>query len=347
MTAGTHSDLVKEADRLEAIVISMNIPREKLAALRQSFPEIRFVTPAAEDDDSGAPFQIAYRESPSIVMADADALIGWEISPAALAAAPRLRWIHAASAGIEHFDLAAIAARGIVMTNSRGVHAPNIAEHVLAMMLALTRRLPRLGQAQTAREWRDTATHAEVGELMGQTVLIVGLGEIGRAVAERAAGFGMRVHAVRRSPAHNGPPAVERTYPVSALTEALAAADHVVVTLPDTRDSRGLFDVAAFAAMKPGAKIYNVGRGTTIDTAALTAALQSGGLGGAGLDVTDPEPLPPDSPLWAMEQVLITAHTAGATPRYWDRLEPLLADNIRRWQTGEPLRNLVDLDAGY
>jgi D-2-hydroxyacid dehydrogenase (NADP+) len=233
------------------IVIAMSIPAETLAWLRGEFADVRFVAPAAEGGD-GAPFQVAYREPSAVELEDADAVIGWELSPQALAAAHRLHWIHAASAGVEHFDLAAIAARGIVMTNSRGVHAPNIAEHVLGMMLALSRRLPRLVQAQAAREWRDTATHGEVSELLGQTVLVVGLGEIGREVAARASGFGMRVRAVRRTGSGDSPGVVERVYPVAALAEALADADHVVVTLPDTRESRGLFGATAFAAMKPG-----------------------------------------------------------------------------------------------
>jgi phosphoglycerate dehydrogenase-like enzyme len=127
----------------------------------------------------------------------------------------------------------------------------------------------------------------------------------------------------------------------------LSDADQVVLTVPDTPQTRGLFDAEAFAAMKRGAMIYNVGRGPTIETAALIEALHSGQVGGAGLDVTDPEPLPEDSPLWNMENVLITAHTSGATPRYWERQAALIAENIRRFQRGEQPRNVVDLHAGY
>lgn len=329
---------------LRTVVMTMRVPEEVLAGLRAEFPEVRFIN---EVDDAADREFISVREPSADELREADALIGWELDAATLAAASRLRWLHAASAGIEHFDLAAIAARGITMTNSRGVHAPNIAEHVLGMMLALTRRLPRLVQAQTAREWRDWETHREVGELQGQTLLLVGLGEIGRAVATRAAAFGMRIQAVRRSAGADRPAGVETVFAPSSLHTALGEADHVVVTLPATPHSRGLFDAAAIAAMKRGAAIYNVGRGAVIDTAALIAALQSGRLGGAGLDVTAPEPLPDDSPLWGMDNVLITAHTAGATPRYWERQGPLIAENVRRWQRGEPLRNLVDLERGY
>jgi phosphoglycerate dehydrogenase-like enzyme len=269
------------------------------------------------------------------------------MEPGGLAAAPNLRWLHAAGAGVENYDLPAIAAHGMVMTNSSGVSAPNMAEHVLGMMIALARRIPRLVRAQAERAWRDIETHAEVRELQGQTVLIVGLGEIGQEIATRAAAFGMRVHGLRRRLDQPPPVGVERIFPVAALHDALSDADHVVVTLPHTSTSKGLFDTAAFAAMKRGAIIYNVGRGPVIDTAGLIAALESGHLGGAGLDVTDPEPLPAESPLWEMENVLITAHTSGATPRYWERQGALIADNIRRIQRGEPPRNMVDLQAGY
>jgi phosphoglycerate dehydrogenase-like enzyme len=175
----------------------------------------------------------------------------------------------------------------------------------------------------------------------------VGIGEIGRAVAQRAAAFGLRVNGLRRRAGELPPAGFDTVFAIGDFHSALAEADHVAVTLPSTSHSRGLFDAAAFAAMKPGAVIYNVGRGPVIDTAALIAALESGHLSGAGLDVTDPEPLPADSPLWDMENVLITAHTSGATPRYWERQADLIAENIRRIQRGDVPRNLVDLEAGY
>jgi phosphoglycerate dehydrogenase-like enzyme len=152
---------------------------------------------------------------------------------------------------------------------------------------------------------------------------------------------------VRRRRDAPPPPGFDRIFPIANLNEALAVADHVVVTLPHTPRTRGLFNAETFAAMKPGAMIYNVGRGPVIDTAALVAALEAEHLGGAGLDVTDPEPLPEDSSLWDMENVLITAHTSGATPRYWDRQEALIAETIRCLQRGESPPTLVDPEAGY
>jgi len=134
---------------------------------------------------------------------------------------------------------------------------------------------------------------------------------------------------------------------MAPLDEALGQADHVAISLPLTESTRGLFDAGRFAAVKPGAYLYNVGRGATVETAALVAALESGRLAGAGLDVTDPEPLPADSPLWEMPNVLITAHTSGSTPRYWDRGVALLEENIRRYLAGEDLLNVVDVGEGY
>jgi D-2-hydroxyacid dehydrogenase (NADP+) len=330
---------------LRTVVIDMSVPEAILARFRAEFPEIRFMVPSdgtATDDDS-----VTVRATPTEDdVRDVDAIVGWELPSHMLRAANRLRWMHAAGAGVEHYDLAQIAARGVMLTNSRGVSAPNMAEHVLGMMIALTRRFPRLLRAQIQHEWRDEATHREVGELQGQTVLIAGMGEVGRAVAQRAVAFGMRVNGLRRR-ADGLPAGFDQVFAIGDLHAALANADHVVVTLPNTPRSAGLFDAAAFAAMKPGAAIYNVGRGPVIDTAALIAALASGHLGGAGLDVTDPEPLPADSPLWDMENVLITAHTSGATPRYWERQADLIAENIRRIQRGDAPRNLVDLEAGY
>jgi phosphoglycerate dehydrogenase-like enzyme len=339
----SHPDL---STPLRTVVIAMSVPEVVLARFQAEFSEIRFIVVSddtGDDGDSGS----SGETPPEDVVGDADAIIGWELPAHLLAAATRLRWMHAAGAGVERYELARIAARGVMLTNSSGVSAPNMAEHVLGMMIALTRRFPRLIVAQTRRQWRDEATHREVGELQGQIVLVAGTGDIGCAVAQRAAAFGMRVNGLRRRADASPPPGFERVFAIVDLHAALADADHVVVTLPDTPSSRGLFDAAAFAAMKPGAAIYNVGRGPVIDTAALISALESGHLAGAGLDVTDPEPLPASSPLWAMENVLITAHTSGATPRYWERQADLIADNIRRIQRGDVPRNLVDLEAGY
>ena len=321
------------SSRLDKLVVTVPLRPEHLARLQIAFPDLEIVTV------DGA--------LSAVDVADADAVVAWQFDGDLLAAAPRLGWLQTGGAGVEGFPLAELAARGVVVTNMSGVHAPNIAEHILAMMLALARQIPQLVHAQAARTWRDTDTHARVFELHGQTLLIVGLGDIGLALAERAAAFGMRVLGVRRRPDLPRPATVEEVVPVARLAEGLARADHVAITLPLTPRTRGLFGAAELAAMRPGAYLYTVGRGAVVDTAALVAALQSGRLGGAGLDVVDPEPLPPDSPLWGMANVLITAHTSGATPKYWDRGVEIIAANIARYRAGEPLLNEVDLVAGY
>jgi D-2-hydroxyacid dehydrogenase (NADP+) len=329
---------------LRTVVIAMSVPDEILTRFRAEFPQLRFVV---RGEEAGALDYAGIGDTPmEDEVREADGFIGWKFDTRLLSVASNLRWVHAAGAGVESYDLGELAAHGIVLTNSSGVSAPNMAEHVLGMMIALARRFPRLMRVQAQREWRDEATHREIGELLDQTVLVVGIGEVGRAVAQRAAAFGMRVHGLRRRDA-SAPAGFAKVFATSELYEALAEADHVVITLPDTPQSRGMFDAGALAAMKPGAVIYNVGRGPVIDSAALIAALESGHLGGAGLDVTDPEPLPADSPLWDMENVLITAHTSGATPKYWKRQSELILEIIRSIQAGDPPRNLVDLNAGY
>src|SRR5215210_3271879 len=182
---------------LRTVVIAMSVPEGILSGFRAEFPEIQFIVPSERTDDTDDAVSVPATPTEDDLK-DADGVIGWELPAHLLAAATHLRWMHAAGAGVERYELAQIAARGVMLTNSSGVSAPNMAEHVLGMMIALTRRFPRLMVAQTRKEWRDEATHREVGELQGQTVLIAGIGEIGSAVAQRAAAFGMRVNGLRR-----------------------------------------------------------------------------------------------------------------------------------------------------
>ncbi len=334
------------ADKTLNVLIIMGISIGALQNLRQRFPSARFVVPGEEADSDGR-YRIAEAAPSEAELAGADVIIGWQVSPEQLVQAPRLRWFHAGSAGVEHLDLHSLREHGVILTNSRGVSAPNMAEHAIGMMVALARRFPRLMREQAVHSWRDEDTHREVRELGEETLLIIGTGEIGSQIASRAAAFGMRVEGLRRRALAETLPNFARIWLRDELSEALSGADHVVATLPDTPDTRGLLDAAAFAACKPGAMIYNIGRGAVIDTQALVAALQSGHLGGAGLDVTEPEPLPADSPLWDLENVLITAHTSGASPRYWERQEALVSENVARYQDGRPLRNLVDYEHAY
>ncbi|MCA9880167.1 MAG: hypothetical protein KC442_20375, partial [Thermomicrobiales bacterium] len=227
-----------ESDRkVLNVLIIMGISSDALHNLRLRFPDARFVVPGEEIDGDGR-YRIAEVAPSEAALAEAEVVVGWQISPEQLEQAPRLRWFHAGSAGVEHLDLHALRQRQVVLTNSRGVSAPNIAEHVLGMMVALARRFPRLMREQANHSWRDDDTHREVRELGNETVLILGTGEIGSQVASRAAAFGMRVEGLRRRAAPELPPSFSRIWTREELGEALSGADHVVVTLPDTPGTR-------------------------------------------------------------------------------------------------------------
>lgn len=275
----------------------------------------------------------------------AQALIGWGLNADLLRKLPELRWIYFSGAGVDGMLFPELVESDVILTNNSGVHAPHMAEYLLGMMLAFARGLPELMRAQTRHEWRgrDGLTVYELGR---QTLGVVGLGDIGQALAWRASALGMRVVGSRR---HVGEPprGVDRLYPPERLHELLAESDHVAITLPLTSETRGLFTAAEFAVMKPTAFIYNIGRGPIIDTEALLEALRGGQIAGAVLDVTDPEPLPADSPLWDMENVVITAHTSGRGPFYWERGIEILIENIGRYMRDEPMLNVVDKRAGY
>jgi D-2-hydroxyacid dehydrogenase (NADP+) len=320
-------------ERLQTVLIAAPVDERYVARLRDRFPEIEF--------------RLIDRERAVDSIADADALICWTLSEEELVAATRLKWVHRCAAGVEEFLTPEFRARDLILTNSSGVHASNIAEHALSMMLAFARDLPTLNRAQRDHEWRQQAALGRVFELGGQTLLVIGYGQIGRALATRARSLGMRVIAVRRTLDAEPDGIVERLSPVSDLVELLPEADHVVNCLPHTRATQGLIDAAMFRAMRPGAHYYNVGRGPTTVTADLIAALEQGQLAGAGLDVVDPEPLPADSPIWDHPNIIMTAHTAGATPHMWDRVFAIVEDNVARFVAGEPLRNVIDQEQGY
>lgn len=328
------------------VLFLMPVPEAMQTRFREEFPDVAFIVPKSSTDPDGKN-RFAPLAPTDAELERADVIIGWEIDPEQLAKTKALRWYHAPTAGVEHLNLAALRQQGVTLTNGSGNSAPNMAEHVMGMMIAIARSFPRLLRSQIAHVWRDFESHPAVRDLSDETVVIIGTGAIGQQIAKRAAAFDMRTIGVRRR-AHGGlVPGFDAVFSVDRLHEALAMADHVVLALPDTPRTRDLIDAAALAATKPGAALYNIGRGATVNTEALVAALQSGHLRGAGLDVTEPEPLPADSPLWDMENVLITAHTSGQTPRFWDRQIVLLLENLRRFQAGEPMLNRIDLEEGY
>ncbi len=262
-----------------------------------------------------------------------------------LARAPNLRWVHSATAGVERVLTPSSRARHLVITNARGVFSRPIAEYVLMMILAISRRLPSLLELQAERTWQPL----ESRELRDVTIGIVGYGSIGSAVAELATPFGCRVIATRRRAGDGGAATagVDRVLPPEGLPELLAQSDFVVLAAPLTADTAGLFGDAAIAKVKPGAWVINIARGELVDERALARALRDGRLGGAVLDTFVDEPLPPKSPLYDLPNVILTPHTSWSSTRVMDRSVDLFCDNLRRYAAGEPLLNVVDPSAGY
>lgn len=281
-------------------------------------------------------------------LAGADAYIGFCTTDMLANAAPGLLWVHSYTVGMDRCSDASDEQQADrIFTNNQRLSGPTIAEHGIAMLLSISRGLPAYTAAQAQRQWRqELSTELAFGELAGKTLLVAGLGGIGTEVARRAHGLGMRVIATRNS-SREGPDFVSHVGLADELGALAGEADVVVNALPLTEQTTGLFDAALFAAIKPGAIYINVGRGQTTDTAALVAALKSGHVYGAGLDVTDPEPLPEDSPLWLLPNVIITPHVAAAGGDSLQRTALIATENLRRYVSGEPLLNLVDLDAGY
>jgi phosphoglycerate dehydrogenase-like enzyme len=257
--------------------------------------------------------------------------------------ARRLRFIQSIGAGTDQFPRNELAKRGIRLASARGVNARAVAEHAMALILALSRRLPEARDNQAKRVWRgmigDLAQRED--ELGGKTLLVVGLGDIGGRLARLAKAFDMRIVGLRRDPA-SGPGAADAVHRMDELHALLPEADFVALTCPLTNDTEHLIDAAAFGRMKPSAYLVNIARGRVVDEAALVTALAAGRIAGAGIDVTAEEPLAPSSPLWGMPQVLLTPHTAGETRHYEDNVIEILCDNLDRlWRGDEKLRNQV------
>ena len=289
------------------------------------------------------------REEALARAAEAHGCDGRYATPEFLRAAKNLVWVQASSAGVDRYLANEAFARDekVVLTNLRGVHGPAIADHVFAMLLALTRDLPVHLEARASGAWkRDGSGELTPIALQGRTLLVVGLGGIGTEVARRAHGFGMHVIATRRGDAP-APEFVERVGKADRLAEFLPEADVVVLCVPLTPETEHLIDAAALARMKRGSWLVNVARGKVVDTDALVAALKEGRLAGACLDVTDPEPLPKDHVLWTFHDVVITPHVAATAELTDERAWALTRENLRRFDAGEPLLNVVDKRAGY
>ncbi len=317
----------------EPVVVVVRGYSDYVAGIREAVPGLELIAVSSRAE--------AIKSAPR-----ADAIIGI-CTPEIVSAATRASWIQIFSAGAERC-LAAdeIASGEIMLTNMQKMSSPVIGEHAIAMMMALSKGLPQFAKNMPAGNWdRDGAGSANIGPIEGQTMLVVGLGGIGREVARRAHALGMRVTATRNS-SREGPDYVDYVGLSDELYKLASQADVIVNALPLTAETEGVFDLDFFKAVKEGALFISVGRGRSTVTTDLMSALDSGRLRGAGLDVTDPEPLPADHPLWQYPNVMITPHVA-ASGGGGERHNALLLENLKRFVAGDALYNVVDPAAGY
>jgi phosphoglycerate dehydrogenase-like enzyme len=317
-------------------VSQWQIPAEAVAALRARFPQHTFIH--ATDDAARARG-----------LSDCDVAYTWILSAGELAAAPALRWVHSSAVAVETICVPELAARGVLLSNTRGVQAVPIAEHVLATVLALAKQLPFALERQREGRWsqNDFVGGRLPWLLGGRTLGLIGVGTIGGEIARLASAFGMHVVATRRRLDRPLPPGLAEVFPPSALDRVLERADVVVVAAPLTPETEGLLDARAFGRMKRGAIFVNVGRAKIADRGALIDVLRAGHLGGASLDVFHQEPLPPDDPLWTMPNVVLTPHTSGFRTGHWDEVVDLFSENLERFEAGKPLRYRVKPELGY
>jgi phosphoglycerate dehydrogenase-like enzyme len=323
-------------------ILSARYRSRDLERIRAAAPGARLVTVSVEGLADGS-------------LDDVEVMLrGW-LGPDAfdrlLVRAPRLSWVHSATSGVERALTPMARERGLVVTNARGVFSRPIAEYVLMMILAVSRRLPQLLELQRERTWQPL----EGVELRDVTVGVVGLGSMGRAVADLASAFGCRVIGVRRHAEASGPLLtdegreihLDRVGGPDTLPLLLGESDFIVLAAPLTPETRGLIDERTLALFKPGSWLVNVARGGLVDERALLRALRDGPLGGAVLDAFHDEPLPPMSSFYDLPNVIVTPHTAWSSGRVLDRSVELFCDNLRRFAAGEPLVNVVDPSAGY
>jgi len=281
---------------------------------------------------------------------DAEVAITFSLRPEQFKAARKLRWIHSPAAAVHQLIFPELVNSEVILTNAREAHGPVVAEHVMALIFALAKCLPQAVRFQQKHIWGQELMwrgRPRPRELAGATLGLVGLGSIGRAVARHASSLGMRVIAMRENPGKESPEGVQQVFASSQLDEVLSQSDYVVLAVPVTASTVGLMGASRLAKMKPDACLINVGRGPLVDEAALIQALRERTIGGAALDVFEEEPLPTGSPLWSLENLLITPHTAGLTEKLWERHYQFISENLRRYLKGEPLLSVVDKKRGY
>jgi phosphoglycerate dehydrogenase-like enzyme len=314
-----------------------NVPAWFLEKLRTEFPQIEIL------------HQSNY-EGVEEHLRNAEILFAFSLRPEQFKFAQKLRWIHAPTAAVHQLLFPELVSSNVALTNAREVHGPVVAEHVIALIFALAKKIPQAARLQQKRTWGQDAIWNDgprPREVAGATLGLIGLGSIGRSVARMASVLGIRVIAVREHPEKERPEGVNAVFAPPQINELLSQSDYVVVAAPLTEATRGLINADRLAAMRPDAYLINVGRGPQVDEAALADALRNRGIAGAALDVFEQEPLPPESPLWQLENLLITPHTAGLTEKLWQRHYALFAENLRRYLAGEPLLFIVDKQKGY
>jgi D-2-hydroxyacid dehydrogenase (NADP+) len=311
-------------------------PAELAQRIRTRWPEMNVVhLPDYEGLDAELP--------------DTDIFVGFSLKPEQFLAARKLEWIHCTAAAVTQLMYPEIRESQVIVTNSSGIHAIPMSEHVIGTLIALARRFPDCFRYQEQRHWAAQdlfAAPIPPRELNGQTLLCIGFGALGRAVARAARPLGMRVLAATRS-GKGDMELAERVFPVSRLAEALAQADFILLAAPETSETNHLIGEREFAAMKPTAYFVNMARGALVDEAAMIAALERGTIAGASIDVATEEPLPAESALWNAKNLFITPHVSAVSERLWERQAELLMENLERWFDGRELVNRVDLERGY
>lgn len=317
-------------------VKAWSIPDAHVAALIAAFPEIEFV-------------RAFNMESAARAVVDVDACFTPVLTAEMIVSAAKLRWVHSPAAAVEGLlPLSVLATHGVLVTNSKGVQAIPIAEHVMGGLLVLSRKLHHTLTAQRERQWIQNALTKDWPRLLhGQRMTIVGLGTIGTEIARRAHAFGMHVTGVRRTLDQPMVPFVDRVVGPAQLDDVLQDCDVLVLSAPGVSSTHRMIGAEQFSLLNRGALLVNVARAGIVDDAAMRAALGSGQLGGAMLDVFDREPLDAMDALWTTPNVVITPHCSGFRQSHWDDVAALFSDNLRRHQRGESLQNVVDLAAGY
>ena len=313
-----------------------NPPPRMAERVRERWPEMRVVhLPTYDGQQAELP--------------DTNIFVGFSLRPEQFKLAHKLRWIHSTAAAVGQLMYPELRRSGIEVTNASGVHRVPMAEHILGTLIAFARRFPDCVRYQQQARWAQQElwdAPVPLRELRGQVVLFIGFGAIGREVAKLVQPLGIHVWAVTRS-GRGDADLAEKFFPSSKLHEALPQADFVILAAPETAETRAMIGAREFALMKPSAYFVNVARGALVDEPALIAALKQNKIAGAALDVASQEPLPPENPLWKLDNAFITPHVSAVSEHLWERQTDLLMENLERWFSGRELLNRVDLERGY